>query len=62
MLPDAFSLIAGKYGYGALLTVFQILTGEAWNEIMYNAVGKTVGWSSFMYTHQRTHTPVRVWF
>ena len=26
------------HGYGALLTMFQILTGENWNEIMYRAI------------------------
>jgi hypothetical protein len=40
---DAINPIDGSSGsYGAFVTVFQILTGENWNEIMYEAM-KTAG-------------------
>ena len=43
-----FSFLPGKYGYGGFLTVFQILTGENWNEVMYDAMTRT-HWLAFLY-------------
>ena len=43
-----FSLLPSQYGYGAMLTVFQILTGENWNEVMYNGMS-AAGADKFMY-------------
>uniref|UniRef100_A0A7S3DJI7 Calcium-channel protein CCH1 n=1 Tax=Palpitomonas bilix TaxID=652834 RepID=A0A7S3DJI7_9EUKA len=34
-------LFPGRYGFGAFMTIFQILTGENWNEVMYNGMAGT---------------------
>ena len=37
MRPNFFHILPNKFGYGGAVTVFQILTGEAWSDIAYQA-------------------------
>ena len=46
------TLLPSEHGYGALVTVFQIMTGENWNEIMYLGLD-TVGNASVVYFIRR---------
>ena len=42
------TMLPSQYGYGAAVTVFQILTTENWNEVMYSVI-RTHGKSSVLY-------------
>ena len=43
------SLLPGPSGYGSLLTVFQVFTGENWNEVLYNSMVSTSKLSGTLY-------------